>query len=153
MKTFLIYKLILHMVLIQTMEIYANATHTTTSDNTSQFVPREKWLQLTQEQRDAIFDKRRKENGNPSGGGTRPKPPMRRVNTHHVNLDDIIEYTVDNRLLQETTTGEDTYPQPDMLIAHMSGQSTSVEGPSPGDIRHILAARRYNASKKRKMSR
>ena len=42
------------------MEIYANAAHTTTPSSTSQFIPREQWLQLTQEQRDAIIDKRRK---------------------------------------------------------------------------------------------
>jgi hypothetical protein len=136
------------------MEIYANATHTTKPDNTSQLIPWDKWLQLTQKQRDATLDKQRKENSNPSGGGTRPKPPMRRFNTHttkdHVNMDEIIEYTFNTHLLQETNAGEDTKSESDMLIVHMSGQSTSVEGTSPGDIRHVLAARQDNASKKGK---
>jgi hypothetical protein len=53
-------------------------------------------------------------------------------------------------LLQEATAGEDTNPQSDMLIVNMSGQPTSVEGTSPGDIRHVLAARQDNDSKKGK---
>jgi hypothetical protein len=50
------------------MEIYANATHTTNHGSTSPFIPREQWIQLTQEQCDAILDKRRKTTGNPPGG-------------------------------------------------------------------------------------
>jgi hypothetical protein len=50
------------------MEIYANATHTINPGSTSPFIPREQWIQLTQEQRDAILDKRRKTTGSPPGG-------------------------------------------------------------------------------------
>ena len=134
------------------MEIYANATHTTTPSSTSQFIPREQWLQLTQEQRDAIIDKRRKANSSSSGGQPRPTQPMRRVNTHvmedHVNLDDIIEYTVNNHSVQEVVNGEESAnPSSDMLLAHMSGQSASADGSSPGDIRHVLAAKQGNSKK------
>jgi hypothetical protein len=85
------------------MEIYANATHAATSDNTSQCIPQENGYNSLRN-KVAILDKRRKVKGNPSGGGSLPKPPMRRVNTHitkdHVNLDDIIEYTVNTHLSQ-----------------------------------------------------
>jgi hypothetical protein len=35
-----------------------------------------------------------------------------------------------------------------MLLAHMSGQLPSPSGTSPGDIRHVLAAKRGNVHKK-----
>jgi hypothetical protein len=36
------------------MEIYANATHTANPGSTSPFIPREQWIQFSQEQRDVI---------------------------------------------------------------------------------------------------
>jgi hypothetical protein len=126
------------------MEIYANATHTTNPGNASPFIPREQWIQLTQEQRDAIFDKRWKTTGNPPGGRIPSSQPMLRVNAHlledHVNLDDIIEYTVNTHLVHEVSNEVDTTEQPDMLLAHMSRQSPSPNGISPGDIRPVIAA-------------
>jgi hypothetical protein len=122
-------------------EIYANATQTTVpGSGTSQFLPRNKWLKLTQEQPDEINAKRRNSMGNSSGGHARPSPQMHRLNTHmvedRVHLDDIIEYTINTHLVQETDNGEDTTsnPPPDLLLAHMAGCSASVDGSSPGDI-------------------
>jgi hypothetical protein len=60
----------------------------------------------------------------------------------HVNLDDIIEYTVNTHLVHEVSNDVDITDQPDMLVAHMSGQWTSPNGTLPGDIRHVLAAKR-----------
>jgi hypothetical protein len=139
-----------HGVGTDTMEIYANATHTTSPGSTSPFIPSEQWLQLTQEQRDAILDKRCKTSGNPPGGRIPSSQPVRRVNAHlledHVNLDDIIEYTFNTHLVHEVSNEVDTTEQPDMLLAHMSGQSPSPDGTSPGDILHVLAAKRGNVN-------
>jgi hypothetical protein len=127
------------------MEIYARATHNTNPGSTSPFIPREQWIQLTQEQRDAILDKRHKTTGNPPGGRVPSSQPVRRVNAHlfedHVNLDDIIEYTVNTHLVHEVSNEVDTTNQPDMLLAHMSGHLPSPNGTSPSDIRHVLAAK------------
>jgi hypothetical protein len=96
------------------MDIYANATHTTNHGSTSPFIPREKWIQLTEE---PILDKHCKTTGNrvPSS------QPVRRVNAHlledHVNLDDIIEYTVNTHLVHEVSNEVDTTEQHDMLLA------------------------------------
>jgi hypothetical protein len=77
---------------------------------------------------------------------------VQRVNAHlledHVNLDDIIEYTINTHLVHEVGNEIDTNKQPDMLLAHMSGQLPSANGTSPGDIRHVLAAKRGYVHKK-----
>jgi hypothetical protein len=86
------------------MEIYANTTHTTNPSDTSPFIPREQWIQLTQEQREAILDKCRMTTS-PTGGQIPSNQPMKRVNAHlledHVNLDDIIEYTINTHLVHD----------------------------------------------------
>jgi hypothetical protein len=110
-------------------KIYANATHTTPG-STSQFLPRDEWLKLTQYQRKKIIAKRCIAIGSSPGGLARSSPPIQRVNNHltidHVNIDDIIEYTVNTHLVTETEDGEDNNPPADMLLAHMYGQSTSI---------------------------
>jgi hypothetical protein len=87
------------------MEIYANATHTTNPGSTSPFISCEQWMQLTQEQHDAILDKQQKTTGSPSGRRAHSTQPMGHVNAHiledHVNLDDIIEYTVNIHTVHE----------------------------------------------------
>jgi hypothetical protein len=87
------------------MEIYADVTHTTNLGSTSPFIPLEQWIQLAQEKRDVIFDKRLKTTGSPPGGRVPSNQPMRRVNAHlmegHVKLDDIIEYTINTPLVHE----------------------------------------------------
>jgi hypothetical protein len=54
---------------------------------------------------------------------------MRRVNAQlledHVNLDEIIEYTVNAHLVHKVSNEVDTTNQSDMLLAHMSGQLPS----------------------------
>jgi hypothetical protein len=134
------------------MEIYANATHTTNPGSTSPFIPHEEWIQLTQEQRDAILDKRRKTTGNPPGGRVPSSQLVQGVNAHlledHVNLDDIIEYTVNTHLLHEVSNEFDTTKQPDMLLPHKSGQSPSPNGTLPGDIRHVIAGKQSHVHKK-----
>jgi hypothetical protein len=126
-------------------------TNTTNPGIMSPFIPHEQWIQLTQEQRDAILDKRRTTTGNPPGR-VPSSQAVRRVNAHlledHVNLDDIIEYTVNIYLVHEVSNEVDTTKQPDMLLAHTSGQLPSPNGTSPGDIRHVLAAKRGNIHKK-----
>jgi hypothetical protein len=94
------------------MEIYANETHTTNHGSTSPFIPREQWIQLTQEQQDAILDKSCKTTGNSPGGCVPSSQPVRRVNAHlledHVNFDDIIEYTANTHLVHEVSNEVDT---------------------------------------------
>jgi hypothetical protein len=111
----------------------------------SPFIPREQWIQLTQEQCDANLDKRRKTTGNPPAGRVPSNQTMRHVNAHLledlVNLDDIIEYTVNTHLVHEVSNEVDTPIQPDMRLAHMFGQLPSPNGNLPGDIRHVLAAK------------
>jgi hypothetical protein len=134
------------------MEIYAYATHTTNPGSTSPFFPREQWVQLTQEQRDAILDKRSKTTGNTPGGHVPSSHPVRHVNAHlsedQVNLDYIMEYTVNTHLVHVVRNEVYTTKQPDILLAHMSGQSPSPNGTSPGDIRHVIAAKRGNVHMK-----
>jgi hypothetical protein len=118
----------------------------------SPFIPREQWMQLTQEQRNAILDKRHKTTGSPPGGHGPTNQPMRRVNAHiledHVNLDDIIEYTINSHLEHEVSNEVDTTKQPDIFLAHMSWQVPSPSGTSPGDIRHVLASKQGNIQQK-----
>jgi hypothetical protein len=141
-----------HGVGTDTMKSYTDATHTKNPGSTSTFIPREKWIQLTQEQRDGILDTHRKTTGNRPGGRVPSSQPVRRVNDHlledHVNLDDIIECTVNNHLVHEVSNVVDTTKKPDMLLEHMSGEMPSPNGTSPGDIRHVLAARQGNFYKK-----
>jgi hypothetical protein len=78
---------------------------------------------------------------------------MRRVDTHtiddHVNIDDIIESTVNNHSLTGMGNGEATNLPVDTLLAYISGQSTS-NGSSPGDICHVFAAKQSTVGKKGK---
>jgi hypothetical protein len=101
-----------HSVGTDIMQIYANATHNTNPGSTSPFIPREQRIQLTQEQCDAILDKRCKTTGNPPGGRVTSSQHVRRVNAHlledHVNLDAIIEYTISTHLVHELSNEVDT---------------------------------------------
>jgi hypothetical protein len=116
------------------IEIYANTTHTTNHGSTSPFIPREQWIQLTQEQRDSILDKRRKTSGTPPGGHVPSSQPVRRVNAYllgdHVNLDDIIEYTVNTHLVHEVSNEVDTTEQPDCSLRIC-----------PGNPHHLMSLR------------
>ena len=120
----------------------------------SPFLPREEWLKLTPEKREEILNKWRMEKGAQfNGNSTRSTPQhMRSVNTHDirdvVNLDDIIEYTASTHVtMGSNETGEETSYTPDMLLAHMSGR-TSSEGISPGDIRHVMAPKQNPRDRK-----
>jgi hypothetical protein len=107
------------------MEIYAHATTTANQGSRYTSIPREQWMQLTQEQQDAILDKRRNTTGSPHRGRVPTNQPIRRVNSHlledHVKLDDIIEYTINSHLVHEVSNEVDITNQPDMLLAHLSG--------------------------------
>ena len=102
----------------------------------SNFLPREEWDKLTQEQKDQLIAKRRQEK--------MPSKSFRQANVHEVedmvNLDDIIEYISMNHTIseQDGVSGEDP-PGSNTLLAHMAGQSTET---SPGDIRQVLASNR-----------
>jgi hypothetical protein len=124
------------------MEIYANATDTRSRGST-QFIPRDEWLKLSQERRDEILAKRKNERG--TATPSKPRfPPPRKVNVHdlhdHVNLDDIIEYTVNTHLVDSSGDEEGHNPSADTLLAYMSGRSVP-DGSTPGDIRQVLAAK------------
>jgi hypothetical protein len=84
-------------------------------------------------------------------GSLRPNIPARRVNIHDtqevVNLDDIIEYTTNTHVSVENSgEGEELYA-PDTPLAHMSGQTSCGES-AQADIRHVLAAKQGNDSRK-----
>lgn len=119
----------------------------------SPYLPREEWLKLTPEKREEILTKRRMEKGAQfNGNGTRPTPHMRSVNTHDtrdvVNLDDILEYTASAHVtMGSTEIGEESSFTPDLLLAHMSGRTSSNEL-SPGDIRHVMASKQNPKDRK-----
>ena len=126
-------------------EIYANASNTfqgwsQPNRNNSSFIPREEWLKLSQEQRDELIAKRRKERGAQGGTDSSNRNQHRQVHVHDiqddVNLDDIIEYTVNVHSIHDTFA--DSEPSSNSLLAHMAGQTNP--GPCPGDIRQVLAA-------------
>ena len=130
-------------------DILANASNisrgrTQPNRNNSSFIPREEWLKLSQEQRDELIAKRRKERSAQGGTNSFARNQSRQVHVHDiqddVNLDDIIEYTVNVHSVQDTADDAETSSgaAPDALLAHMAGQTTS--GTSPGDIRKVLAA-------------
>ena len=108
----------------------------------TKYLPCEEWNKLSQAQKDALFEKRRKERfGN-------NKPPMasaiRQANAHliddPINLDDPIDLTVMNHKTVSVATTDDhliTERNDDDLLAYMSGRTKS----NSGDIRHVLAAK------------
>ena len=119
----------------------------------SSFLPREEWLKLTPEKREEILTKRRMEKGAQfNGNGTCPTPHLRSVNIHDtrdvVNLDDILEYTASAHVtMGSTEIGEESSYTPDLLLAHMSGRTSSNEI-SPGDIRHVMASKQNPKDRK-----
>jgi hypothetical protein len=110
------------------------------------FLPRDEWNKMTQEEKDRLIAKRRQERMGNNGSNSKPFQANRQVNTHEVgdvvNLDDIIDYAVMIHDVGTTEINEDIKDEAmsdDALLAYMAGQGTDV--PS-GDIRHVLAAKR-----------
>jgi len=103
----------------------------------SNFLPRDEWNKLTQEQKDQLIAKRRQEQT--------PSQSFRQANVHEVgdmvNIDDIIEYiTMNHTLSEQEDKGSNDEPSiGNALLAHMAGQSMDS---NPGDVRQVLASNR-----------
>jgi hypothetical protein len=70
-----------------------------------------------------------------------------------LNIDDIIEYTVNTHLLDDSSSnGKDSAISPDAFLAHMSGHTAS-SGLPPGYIRQALAAKQGQAQNRVRPSR
>jgi hypothetical protein len=116
-------------------------------------LPREVWDKLTQAQRDEFIAKRRAEREK-MYGNTNTKPggfARRSVNFHDqsdtVNIDDIIDYTVNTHETHDrsdTSDDQDKHPD-DTLLAYMAGRTPN--GSSPGDIRKVLTSNQRPANK------
>ena len=117
----------------------------------SNFLPREEWNKLTQDQKDVLIAKRRQERM-----GHVPLSANRQVNIHEVedlvNLDDIIEYTSMTHDVTTPDVKEDSReaPSDNALLTFMAGRGSPS---SPGDIRTVLATNRTpNMTKPRKVN-
>ena len=108
----------------------------------SGFIPREEWMKLTESQREDILAKRRKDK---LKDGSFHGNKNRQVNTHAtnelVNLDDIIDYSVNNHstAVDNSSAETTTDSKDDTLLAFMAGRSSN--GSSPGDIRRVFASK------------
>jgi hypothetical protein len=102
----------------------------------SNFLPREEWNKLTQDQKDVLTAKQGQEQM-----GQVPLLASRQVNLHVkdlVNLDNIIEYTSMNHDVTTSDVKEDSREAPDdnALLTFMAGRGSPS---SPGNIRTVLA--------------
>jgi hypothetical protein len=123
----------------------------------SNFIPRDEWNKLSQDQKDQLIAKRLQERIKQNGGNWKSNQPRRQVNVHNVNdlvhVDTLIDYAIMNHdvvppNLTEETTNESPATDADTLLAYMAGRGS--EG-TIGDIRNFLAAKREpdNKSKSR----
>jgi hypothetical protein len=113
----------------------------------SNSIPLDEWNKLSQDQKDQMIAKRRKEQMKQNGGNWKSKQPRRQVNEHDVNdlvhVDTLIDYAIMNHdVVPPTFTEETTDESPataDTLLAYMA-----CHGPegTTGDIRNVLAAKR-----------
>jgi hypothetical protein len=121
------------------------------------FIPRDEWDKLSQDQKDQLIAKRRQERMKQNGGNWKSNQPRRQVNVHDVNdlvhVDTFIDYAIMNHdvvppTFTEETTDESPTTDADTLLAYMAGRGP--EG-TTGDIRNVLAAKREpdNKSKSR----
>jgi Reverse transcriptase (RNA-dependent DNA polymerase) len=110
------------------------------------FIPREEWNKLTQEQKDRLIAKRRQERMKQDGGNWKTFQPQHQANVHTVDdlvdLDTFIDYAVMNHDVETSVASEDVKDIPsndNRLLSFMAGRSTES---NPGDIRNVLAAKR-----------
>ena len=130
---------------ISDIMVYNSEAHRFGNQERTQFLPREEWAKLSQPERDALIEKRRKERKLGNNNHNRPSNPMhRQANQHsieeHVNLDDLIDYTVmnHNTNLIDDSSNQAQDNSDTALLAYMSGRTN----PDAGDIRQVLAAKR-----------
>ncbi len=103
----------------------------TDSNTKTKYLPREEWNKLSQAQKDALIEKRRKErfvNTNQSMPSAN-----RQANAHlvedHINLDDLIDYTVMNHTTGLVNAVDDKDgDRNDDLLAFMSGHTNAEAG-------------------------
>jgi Reverse transcriptase (RNA-dependent DNA polymerase) len=107
------------------------------NDVKTKYLPREEWNKLSQAQKDALIEKRRKERFGNGNSSNRNAPRQANMHTFEetVNLDDLIDYTVMNHTTVSTDNKVDE--KGDDLLAYMAGRTSS----DAGDIRHVLAAK------------
>ena len=98
----------------------------------TKYLPREEWNKLTQDQKNALLEKRRKERF----GNTTRQANMHTVDDP-IDLDALIDYTIMNHKTDMIDTSSDDPGEKDDLLAFMSGRTKS----DAADIRHVLAAK------------
>jgi len=96
----------------------------------SKYLPREEWNKLSQDQKDAFLEKRRKER---FGNSNNPTTGLRQTNQHiledHVDLDDLIDYTIMQHHTDPSADGDVKGPDPtDALLAFMAGRTNTSSG-------------------------
>jgi hypothetical protein len=105
----------------------------------SNFIPRDKWNKLYQDQKDQFIAKRRQERMNQNSGNWKSNQPRRQVNVHDVNdlvhVDTLIDYAIINYDVVPLTFTEETTDESlanaDTLLAYMAGR---VQVGTTGDI-------------------
>ena len=126
------------------MNRFGSNSNSNLNDVKTKYLPREEWNKLSQAQKDALLEKRRKERFGNGSTSTRSAP--RQANVHSmeetVNLDDLIDYTVMNHTTVSTDDKVDD--KGDELLAYMAGRTSS----DAADIRHVLAAKQSSEKTK-----
>jgi hypothetical protein len=90
----------------------------------SNFIPREEWNKLSQDQKDQLIAKRRQERMKQNGGNWKSNQPRRQVNVHDVNdlvhVDTLIDYAIMNRDVVPPTFTEETtlMNHPPLMLIH-----------------------------------
>jgi hypothetical protein len=123
---------------------YTNANHNSNTQANgigkpkSNFIPREEWIKLSQDQKDQLVGKRRQEMMK-----DKPLATSSKINQHKaeelLNLDDLIEYAaIHHSVTEQESHYQDTFKD-NALLAHMAGIGLDT---SPGDIRQVIATDR-----------